>query len=129
MAEKTFEEMSAELEKLNTQIKEAKEFRDELARQYKESAELSKEYKAVRIEILAALNCQKKTEKINKKQEHLAELLRAKEEAEKLGIKVRGHKSADTAMPQAAAAHESALEGDLTENVNIDDLESELNLF
>jgi septal ring factor EnvC (AmiA/AmiB activator) len=135
MAEKTMEELSTELGELNNQVKTLKEHRQELVRDYKETGTRLDEMKAQIQVINLQIKSMKSEEKISKKGAHLAELMRAKEAAEKLGVRVTGRKKAENSMPMAAAAHHSTgevedpLAGNLTDTVDINDLEKELDIF
>jgi uncharacterized coiled-coil DUF342 family protein len=129
---KTVEELTVEVENINTQIKELKESRAGWAKLWDEAAVKIKELSAQRAVLNTEMQTLRVSEKASKKEAHLQELIKAKEEAARLGIKVTsGRKKAETEMP--VAAHRSEVEdplaGNLTEEVNIDDLEKELNIF
>ncbi|MDR2457813.1 MAG: hypothetical protein LBD41_04965 [Clostridiales Family XIII bacterium] len=135
MAEKTTEELVIELGVLNTQIKENKDFYTGLVHQYREARAKAVKLQERRSEINALLVNLKSSEKIAKKEARLNELIKAKEEATKLGIRTVEKKRADNAMP--VAAHRSKeespeidpLAGELDEPVNLGDLEKELDIF
>jgi recombinational DNA repair ATPase RecF len=133
MAEKTFEELTVELVELKSKIDAEKELRDKLVADFKASQANTEVFKARRNEINLLLKTVRSTDKIAKKEAHLAELLKAKEEAEKLGISLSGKKKVDTQMPVAAHRSESVSEivegGSLSDPVSLDNLESELDLF
>jgi hypothetical protein len=132
MAEKTFEELTVELAELKSKIDAEKELRDKLVTDFKASQASTEVFKARRNEINILLKTARSTDKIAKKEAHLAELLKAKEEAEKLGIN-SGKQRVDTLMPVAAHRSESVSEivegGSLSDTVNLDNIESELDIF
>jgi septal ring factor EnvC (AmiA/AmiB activator) len=131
---KTIEELSSELTTLQTKVKEGKELRAKLALEYKQSQVKDKELRAQIQTISAEIKTTRNAEKLSQKEAHLAELLKAKEEASKLGVRVAGHKkTAAENMPEEAAAHrpieDVVAEGNLDDPVDIADLEKELDLF
>jgi septal ring factor EnvC (AmiA/AmiB activator) len=131
---KTIEELSSELTTLQTKVKEGKELRAKLALEYKQSQVEDKELRAQIQTISAEIKTTRNAEKLTQKEAHLAELLKAKEEASKLGVRVAGHKKpASDDTPLEAAAHrpieEVVGEGSLDEPVNIADIEKELDIF
>jgi len=128
----TVAQMMTEIESLKSQIKEGQSKLKTMGKEWKEIARNNKATRLKIQEIYLQIRTERSKEKIASKQAKLAELLRAKEEAAKIGVNVTGRKRVDTNMPAAAAAHrskDSSLNGNLDEPVDMNNLESELEIF
>jgi hypothetical protein len=122
---KTLEELTVELAAIEAREVANKKFREHFDKEWIDYRIEREAIKAAKTALQAEMSVIKGAEKANKKSAQLQELLKAKEAAAALGVKI----AAKNEEKIPVAAHLIDLDGPLDEPVILDDLEKELDIF